>query len=102
MSENSNIGFREVDKLKGLSNYYVWGLKIRAYLRGESQWTIIESEQKPVVFPTLIDGEQFTEVQLQKNKATACRAITMLVADDLVDLVAGYTDSALAWQALKD
>ena len=33
MEENSNVAFHESDKLKGLSNYYVWSLKIRAVLR---------------------------------------------------------------------
>ena len=44
MAENSNISFRENDKLKGSSNYYVWALKMRAVLRGEGQWTITETE----------------------------------------------------------
>jgi hypothetical protein len=101
MSETSNIGFHESDKLKGLSNYCVWGLKMRAYLRGESLWTITESEQRPAAFPVQIDGEQFTKVHLRKKKVVACRAIAMAVADDLVDLVAGHTDPALAWKALK-
>jgi hypothetical protein len=35
MAENSNVTFREVDKLKDLSNYYVWALKMRANLRAE-------------------------------------------------------------------
>jgi hypothetical protein len=75
---------------------------MKAYLRGESQWALTESEQKPEAYPTTIEGEQFTEVQLRKKKASACRAITMAVADDLVDMVAGHIDPANAWKALKD
>jgi hypothetical protein len=71
-------------------------------LRGESQWALTESEQKLEAYPTTIEGEQFTEVQLRKKKALACRAITMAVADDLVDMVAGHIDPANAWKALKD
>ena len=102
MAENSNISFRENDKLKGSSNYYVWALKMRAVLRGEGQWTITETEQRLQTFPVTIDGEQLTEAKLMKKKILACRLILLSVIDDLVDLVVEHIDSAIAWKALKE
>jgi hypothetical protein len=100
--QNSNVSIREADKLKGLSNYYVWGLKLRAILRGESLWAITEEEIRPDLYPVTVDGEQYTQVQLKKKKAAACKILIMAVCDDLVDTVAAHTDPALAWRALKD
>jgi len=57
MVENSNATFKEADKLKGMSNYYVWSLKMRAVLRVESQWAITETAQTHTVYPVTIDGE---------------------------------------------
>ena len=102
MAENLNISFRENDKLKGSSNYYVWALKMRAVLQGEGQWTITETEQRPQTFPVTIDGEQLTEAKLMKKKILACRLILLSVTDDLVDLVAEHIDPAIAWKALKE
>ena len=98
----SNISIRETDKLKGLSNYYVWALKLRAILRGESLWAMTEEESRPEQYPVTIDGEQYTQIQLKKRKAVACKILTMAVIDDLVDTIAAHTDPALAWKALKD
>ena len=55
--QSSNVSICEADKLKGLSNYYVWGLKMRAILRGELLWAISEEESRPEVYPVTIDGE---------------------------------------------
>ena len=100
--QNSNVSIREADKFKGLSNYYVWRLKLRAILRGESLWAFTEEEIRPEVYPVTIDGEQYTQIQLKKKKAATCKILTMVVVDDLVDTVAAHTDPALAWRALKN
>ena len=101
MSESTGINIRDTDKLKGQENYYVWALKLRAILRGENLWSIIEAVQSPLAYPATIDGEQMTEVQLRKRKATATRILTLAVNDDIVDVVASHADPALAWAALK-
>ena len=44
MAESSSITIREEDKLKGMSNYYVWALKMRAILRAEGQWSVTTLE----------------------------------------------------------
>jgi len=44
MVESSSIIIREGDKLKGMANYYVWALKMRAILRTENQWSVITKE----------------------------------------------------------
>ena len=98
---SSNM-FRESDKLKGSSNYYVWALKMRAMLRAEGQWNITETEQQPDSYPVTIEGEAMTEIQLKRKKTLACRLLLMSVADDVVNLVIEHTDLAVAWKALKD
>ena len=102
MAENSSVAFREGDKLKGLKNYYVWALKMRAILRAESLWSITESQHIPTAYPVTIDGNAFTEAQLKKKKALACRLILLAVFDDLVDMIAEHTNPADAWKALKN
>jgi hypothetical protein len=103
MGDASNLSLREVDKLKGQTNYYVWSLKVRAIMRAEGMWTYSESEiPNPATFPTVVDGEQVTEAIFKKKKALAMRVLTLSVADDLVDLVAAHTDPSKAWKALKD
>ena len=102
MTETSTIAFREGDKFKGSSNYYVWALKMRAMLHAEGQWTIIETEQTHTVFPVTLDGEAMTEAQLKQKKTLACRLILLFVADDLIDLIAEHLDPAIAWKTLKD
>ena len=102
MTENSSISIKEGDKLKGMSNYYVWALKMRAILRVENQWSVTEAEQAPTVFPANIDGETLTKTQLKRKKILACRLIILLVSDDLVDMIAEFSDPALAWKALKE
>ena len=96
------IAIREGDKLKGSTNYYVWSLKLRAMLRAESQWGITESEQNPVAFPATIDGEVIIEAHLKKKKGLACRLLILLISDDLIDLVVGYSDPALIWKTLQE
>jgi len=96
MTESSSVAFREGDKLKGLTNYYVWALKMRAVLRVEGKWSITDEEQTHTVYPITIDGEAFMEGQLKKKKALACRLILLSVSDDLVDIIAEYSDPALA------
>ena len=102
MTENSSISIREGDKLKGMSNYYVWALKMRAILRAENQWSVTEAEQAPTVFPANIDGETLTETQLKRKKILACRLIILSVSDYLVDMIVEFLDLALAWKALKE
>ena len=102
MADTSSYIFRESDKLKGSSNYYVWPLKMKATLRAEGQWNITETEQRPENYPIAIEGEAMTEIQLKRKKTLACRLLLMSVADDVVDLVAEHTDPVVAWKALKD
>jgi len=102
MAESSSITIREGDKLKGMANYYVWALKMRAILRAENQWSVTAEEQNHTAFPVNIDGELHTEAQLRRKKILACRLIILSVSDDLVDLIAEYSDPALAWTALKN
>ena len=102
MVEITNVAFREGDKLKGASNYYVWALKMRAVLRAEGQWSITETEQRPAAYPAMIDGETTTKAQLKKKKILACRLLLLSITDDLIDLIAEYTDPAATWKALKD
>jgi hypothetical protein len=65
-------------------------------------WAFTEEVITPANFPATIDGEQYTEGQLKKKKALACRILTMAVSDNMVDSVAVHIDPALAWKALKD
>jgi len=97
-----SLAFREGNKLKGLSNYYIWALKMRAVLKAKSQWAIIETEQTYTEFPVRIDGETFIEVQLKKRKMQTCQLMLLSIADDLVDLVAEYSDNAAVWQTLRN
>ena len=85
-----------------MSNYYVWGLKLRAILRGESLWASTEEEIRPYQYPVTVDGEQYTQIQFKKKKATAFKILIMAVYDNLVDIVAIHIDPTLAWKALKD
>ena len=102
MTDSNNSVFKEGDKLKGSSNYYVWALKMRAILRAEGQWAVTEIQQTPTVFPVSIDDEAMTEAQLKKRKTLACRMILLSVSDDLIDLIAEHSDPALAWKTLKE
>jgi len=61
MVESTSVTIREGDKLKGMSNYYVWALKMRANLRAEGKWAITAEEQSHTIFPVTIDGEALTE-----------------------------------------
>jgi len=62
MIDNTSITIREGDKLKGMTNYYVWALKMRAILRAENQWVVIETKQNHTVFPVNIDRDLLTKV----------------------------------------
>ena len=96
------MAFREGDKLKGSSNYYVWAPKMRAILCAEGQWTITATEQTYTMFLVTIDGEAMTKAQLRRKKTLACRLILLSVADNLIDLIAEHLDPAIAWKTLKD
>jgi len=102
MTESSSVAFREAEKLKGMQNYYVWALKMRAVLRAEGQWAITENEQLPTAYPIMIDGEAHTEAQLKKKKLLACRLLLLSVTDELVDLIAKHTDPTAAWKTLRN
>ena len=102
MADGTSVAFREGDKLKGLTNYYVWALKMRAVLRAEGHWGITEQVHENTNYPVTIDGESYTESQLKRKRALACRLILLSVSDDLVDLVADHSDPAQAWKVLKD
>ena len=55
-----------------------------------------------IIFPITIDGEALTKTQLKRKKVLACRLILLSVSDDLIDIVADYSDRALASRALKN
>ena len=99
MAEHSIM--KEGEKLRGLENYYVWSLKTRSILKAERLWFITETKQTPIDFPVTIQGEQFTELQLETRKAIARRLILTSVADDLISLIADYSDPSEAWNELK-
>ena len=101
MTNSSSINIRENDKLKGQDNYYVWVLKLRAILKAENLWSITESVQIPLAYPATLDGEQMTEVQLRKWKATATQILTLAINDDIVDIVASHAYPVHTWAALK-
>ena len=92
MAESSGVSFREGDKLKGMTNYYFWALKMRAILRAEGHWGLTEEPQTHTTYPVTIDGEFYTEAQLKKKRAIACRLILLSVTDDLIDLIAEFSD----------
>jgi len=102
MAESSSMVFQEGDKLKGLSNYYVWALKLRAVLQVEGLWAITENEQSPATYPVMIEGEALIEAQLKKKKVIASSLLLLSVFDDLIDIVAEYIDPTAAWKAFKD
>ena len=102
MAESSGVSFREGDKLKGMMNYYVWALKMQAILRAEGHWGLTEELQTHTTYPVTIDGEFYTKAQLKKKRAIACRLILLSVADDLIDLIAEFSDPALVWKTLKE
>ena len=62
----------------------------------------MEIEQRPTTYPATIDRETTTKAQLKKKKILACRLLLLSVTDDLIDLIAEYTDPTVAWKALKD
>jgi len=101
-SQNGSVAFWETDKLKGLSNNYVWSLKMRAMLRVEGQWGVTSVEQNHTTFPITIDGETLTEAQLKKKNALACRLMLVSVSNDLIDLIADCKDPVQSWKVLKD
>lgn len=102
MAESSNAAFRDGDKLKGASNYYVWTLKMRVVLRAEGQWSVTETEQNPGNFPATIEGELVTKAQLKRKKTLACQLLLLSVFDNLIDLIAEHTNPTAAWKAFKD
>jgi hypothetical protein len=59
---SDHISIRDVDKLKGLQNYYVWSFKLRTILRSKGVWAFSEEVTTPANFPATIDGKQYTEM----------------------------------------
>ena len=102
MTDSNKAVFKDRDKLKGSSNYYVWALKMRAILWAEGQWAVTETQQTPTIFPVTIDDEAMTEAQIKKRKTLACCLILLSISDDLIDLIAEHSDPAVAWKTLKD
>jgi len=43
MTNSTSITIREGDKLKGMTNYYIWALKMTAILRAKIQWAVTEA-----------------------------------------------------------
>lgn len=98
---SESFAAKEIGKLKGTTNYYVWSLKLRTILRSECLWALTKTKQSHSAFPATIDGEEFSKLQLETRKAVACRIILCSVADDLVNFVADYTYPSKAWDGLK-
>lgn len=102
MGDSQNIrDFGEANKLAGLTNYYVWSLKVLALLRAEGLWELTETQFSLASFLADYAGENVTATKLKKMKALAVKILTMSVKDDLIDIVTEYTDPSAAWAALK-
>jgi hypothetical protein len=99
-SQNSRE-FGEANKLAGLSNYYVWSLKVRALLRAEGLWELTDIQFSPASFPADYAGENVTAAKLKKMKVLIVKILTMSIKDDLIDTVAEHTNPSAAWAALK-
>jgi len=61
MAQSSNVMFREGDKLKGLSNYYIWALKMRVVLKAKGQWVVMAKKKSHATFLVTIDRDALTE-----------------------------------------
>ena len=70
--------------------------KIKAILRAESKWSIIELETTSAAFPIIVDGKQLTKIQFKKKKNAAWSLIILSVSNDIVDLVVGFINPTLA------
>ena len=93
-------GLKESDKLKGIDNYYVWSLKMRAMLHAKGYQPLTEEEQKQTSYLATIEGEIVSEALLKKQNTLACKMILLSLVDDLIDTVADFTDPSKAWAAL--
>ena len=99
----NNLYMRENNKLKGIVNYYVWSLKLKTILLAKGLWAYTEIEIATLAsFLATIDGKSVTTQQLKKHNVQALKIIIMLVADDLIIILASQADLARAWKALKD
>jgi hypothetical protein len=58
ISRNAYVG--ETNKLKGRANYNGWRLKMRALLRQEGLWDIINVITNPLVYLAIMSGFQIT------------------------------------------
>nr|PNR33494.1 hypothetical protein PHYPA_025438 [Physcomitrium patens] len=99
-----NVQIGEANKLVGISNYYVWSLKIRAILR-KGLWVITENLVK---FPTIVVGEHQTELTLtalvlRKKKAAAMSFLTLSISDliDLIDFVVVHMNPEKSFVLLR-
>jgi hypothetical protein len=87
------IGFeiRDLNKLKRLSKYYIWSLRLRAILRKEGHRSYSKSVITIASFSILIKRVNLIEAIFKKKKSFACKIIILSIADDRVDKITHYT-----------
>jgi hypothetical protein len=92
----------EANKLVGILNYNVWKIKMEAILRKERLWGLVEMNRSITIFPAEIDGISYpNEEKLRSAKQRARSGLILLVADNLLGIVAGKTDPADSWDLLR-
>ena len=75
---------------------------MRAILRRERFWHLVETKRSPDVFLVTIQGHSYAlQTTLNSEKEHAHSGLTLSVADSLIALVVGKTDPADVWDALR-
>jgi len=74
---------------------------MRAILRRENWWSIIETRFNLVAFPVTLGTHTFIEAQLESTKANIISALILSINDNLVETITAQIDPALAWATLK-
>ena len=75
---------------------------MKAILRSKKLWSVTEHEVVTVADPVVSDDEQILDEELERKKAIAYELILMSVTDEVVELIADYTDPARAWRMLRE
>lgn len=61
-----------------------------------------KSKLEPMIFPTMVTRMRLTKHQFKKTKISAWAMITLLVSNDLVDLMVEHTDPTDVWRILGE
>ncbi|KAG0573193.1 hypothetical protein KC19_VG156600 [Ceratodon purpureus] len=97
-SSSKNISLREADKLSRDEKFSVWKVKMRALLRKEKLWEIIENKSVPTAFLAAFDTQRnVSENKLAEDKAAVVDAIISSVKDDIIHDIADFDDPANSW-----